>query len=657
MKKVFLFSLLLSSVFGHAQIQRQIKSPDGTLRIVVSVGKDLLYSVYLNNHPLLVESVIDMAFDDGITLRNSLTVRKIGLRRVNDSIISPVPEKRRLIKDHYSEIRIDFRNGFTLQFRAYDDGAAYRLVTTRRDSVKILNETARFNFARNFPAYFPEVQKRIDADSFHTSFEEPYQKKPLDSIPRSVLCFSPVLVDIENGTKVLLTESDLENYPGMFLRGTGSQAFEGSFAHYPLAERISKGDYPQVIITERAPYIALCPGSRTYPWRVIAVSKQDKDLPSTDIVYRLAAPSRVQDPSWVRPGKATDEWIIGINLFNVPFLAGINTATYKYYIDFARRFGFDRIMMDAGWSETNDLFKINPNLNMDELASYARSKGIKLSMWTLALALDRQLDSALDQFCRWGVDFIMTDFIDRDDQKAVQFYFRVAEACAKKKIMIMYHGAYKPAGFGRTFPNAITRESVLGSEYNIWSDKANPSHDLLLPFIRMVSGPMDYEPGLLDNATQKTFRPIPEKVMSQGTRCHQLAMFVVYDNPMQIFSGNPSQGLLEPAFMQLMGSIPTTWDETLIPDAQVGAYLITARKKGDEWFIGGLTNWDRRSIKLALDFLDNGSYHATICSDGVNADRYPSDYIITEKTMRKNDSLLIEMASGGGWLLRLRKER
>jgi alpha-glucosidase len=657
MKKIFFIGFLFICSYSHAQVQRQIKSPDGNLRIIITIGRELLYSVYFNNRPLLLRSAIDMELQGGIRLSNNSSIRKIGLQQVNDSIISPVPEKRRLIRDYFNEIRIDFRNGFALQFRAYNDGAAYRLITNRKDSLHIVRETARFRFAEDFSAYYPEVQKRNDADSFHTSFEEPYQRKKLDSISPSALCFSPVLVDCENGTKVLLTESDLENYPGMFLRSTGSQGFEGCFAHYPLEQRISEGEYPQAIVTERAPYIAISQGSRTYPWRVIAISKQDEDLPATDIVYRLASPSRVQDPSWIHPGKATDEWIIGINLFNIRFVAGINTATYKYYIDFAKRFGFDRIMMDAGWSESQDLFRINPNLNMDELASYARNKGVKLSMWTLALALDRQLDSALEQFTRWGVDFIMTDFIDRDDQKAVQFYFRIAEACAKKKIMIMYHGAFKPAGFGRTYPNAITRESVLGSEYNIWSDKANPQHDLLLPFIRMVSGPMDYEPGLLDNATKKTFRPIPEKVMSQGTRAHQLAMFVVYDNPMQIFSGNPSQGLLEPAFMELLGGIPTTWDQTLIPDARVGEYLITARKKGDDWFIGGLTNWERRSVSIRLDFLDDGLYHATFCEDGVNADRYPSDYILTDKIIRKNDSCIINMAAGGGWLLRLKKEK
>ena len=657
MKRIFFILLLLHHHALLAQLKRQIKSPDGGLRIVITTGNSLEYAVYFKNHILLTGSVIDMELSDGMVLSHDLSIRKINLKQVKDSIVAPVPEKRRLVRNHYNEMRIEFRQPFSVLFRAYNDGAAYRIISSRKDSIQVMHETARFNFDENFIAYYPEVQKRNDADSFHTSFEEPYQKRALDSISPSSICFSPVLVDCKNGIKAIITESDIENYPGMFLRGTHEHGFEGCFAAYPLQERITGGEYPQAIVTRRAPYIAISKGNRAYPWRVIAVSAEDKDLPSNDIVYRLASPSRISDPSWIHPGKGTDEWIIGINLFNVPFVAGINTATYKYYIDFAKKFGFDRIMMDAGWSDNLDLFKVNPNLNMDELAGYARSKGIKLSMWTLALTLNRQLDSALDQFNRWGVDFIMTDFIDRDDQKTVDFYFRMAEACARKKIMIMYHGAYKPAGFERTYPNAITRESVLGSEYNIWSDKANPPHDLLLPFIRMVSGPLDYEPGLLDNATQKTFRPIPEKVMSQGTRCHQLAMFVTYDNPMQIFSGNPSQGLLEPVFMELLGSIPTIWDETHVVDARLGEFLVTARKKGDSWFIGAFTNWDGRVLNIPLDFLDEGQYDATICSDGVNGDRYASDYVITEKTIRKVDSLKVAMASGGGYLVRLKKRQ
>jgi len=515
---------------------------------------------------------------------------------------------------------------------------------------------ASFNFPANHLFYYPEVVKRDNTDIYHTSFEEPYQLRPLDSLTSANLCFTPVLVAPANGPKIIITESDLEDYPGMFINGNNNNSLAGQFAPYPLEERIAEGEFPQAIVTKRAGYIARTKGTRSFPWRVLLIAASDKELPANDLVYRLASPSRVKDPSWINPGKGTDEWIIGINLFNVPFKTGVNTATYKYYIDFAKRFGFERIMMDAGWSDYKDLFKINPAINMEEIAAYAKEKNIKLSMWTLAMTLATQLEPALAQFKKWGVDFIMTDFMDRDDQAMVNFYFRIAEACSRHQMMIMYHGAFKPAGFNRTYPNSVTREGVLGSEYNIWSAKATPEHNVQLPFIRMTSGPMDYEPGIMDNATAKTFRPIGDKVMALGTRSHQAAMFIVYESPIQIFSGNPSQGLLEPAFMELLGSIPTTWDTTIILDGKVGDYIVTARKKGNDWFVGAMTDWTPKELTIDLSFLDEGEYRATLCEDGVNADRYASDYNLSNTQIGRTDILKINMAPGGGYLLRLQKK-
>ena len=442
----------------------------------------------------------------------------------------------------------------------------------------------------------------------------------------------------------------------MFLNGTSSSALKGVFAKYPLEEKMTGGDYPQSLVTTRADYIAKTKGTRSFPWRVLIIAEEDRQLPSNDIVYRLASPSRIVDASWVKPGKATDEWIINVNLYNVPFKSGVNTASYKYYIDFAKRFGFTRIMMDAGWSDNLDMFKINPDINMDSIVQYAKEKGIKISMWTLAHTLDRQLDSALDRFNKWGVDFIMTDFIDRDDQKTVNFYYRIAKACADHKIMIMFHGAYPQKGFNRTYPNNITREGVLGSEYNIGSDKASPPHDVTLPYTRMLAGPFDYEPVVFNNATKKGFRTIEGMVMTQGTRSHQLAMFVVFDNPMQIFAGNPSQASQEPEFTALLGSLPTTWDETNIIDGKAGEYIVTARQKGENWFIGAMTDWSARDIDIKFDFIGEGNYKAVICKDGVNAERYAADYILMESTIKKNDTIKFHLAPGGGFFIRLQKQ-
>jgi alpha-glucosidase len=489
---------------------------------------------------------------------------------------------------------------------------------------------------------------------FHTSFEELYPLRPLDSISNTEIGYTPVLVTSPVKPKIGIVESDLEDYPGMFLKGTSSNVLEAIFAPYPLEEKLTGGDYPQSVVIKRAKYIARTKGTRTFPWRILIIADEDKDLPSNDIVYRLASPSRIGDASWVNPGKGTDEWIINVNLFNVPFRSGVNTDSYKYYIDFAKRFGFNRIMMDAGWSDNQDMFKINPDIDMDTLVAYAKEKGIKISIWTLANTLDRQLDSALNRFNKWGVDFIMTDFMDRNDQKMVNFYYRIAKACAEHHIMIMYHGAFPPKGFNRTFPNNVTREGVLGSEYNIWSNLASPQHDVTLPFTRMLEGSFDYEPGLLNNATEKGFRPIEGMVMSQGTRCHQLAMFVVYDNPMEIFSGNPSQAWLEPKFTELLAAIPTTWDETRIIDGKVGEYIITARQKGNECFIGGMTNWTPRDVEIKLDFLEPmATYNAIICEDEINADRYAADYTLSDKKLKKDDVLKIHLAPGGGFVIKL----
>ena len=642
--------------YCHSTNRKEITSPDGKIKVIIEAKEYLFYSINYENKPLLLPSLINLLLDNGSNISGRIDLKKATIRSVNTVIISPVPEKRKNIPDIFNELTIRFKQPFSLVFRVYNDGVAYRFFSHLKDSILVKQETATFNFPANHLLYYPEVVKRDNADIYHTSFEEPYKLKPLDSLAQSNFCFTPVLVAPSDGPKIIITESDLEDYPGMFITGNGNNSLTGHFAPYPLEEKIAEGEFPQAIVTKRADYIAKTKGSRNFPWRVLLIAANDKELPANDMVYRLASPSRVTDPSWIKPGKGTDEWIIGVNLFNVPFKTGVNTATYKFYIDFAKRFGFDRIMMDAGWSDNKDLFKINPAINMDEIATYAKEKNIKLSMWTLAMTLAKQLEPALEQFNKWGVDFIMTDFMDRDDQEMVNFYFRIAEACAKRKIMIMYHGAFKPAGFNRTYPNSVTREGVLGSEYNIWSEKATPEHNLLLPFIRMTSGPMDYEPGILDNATVKTFRPIADKVMAPGTRCHQAAMFIVYESPIQIFSGNPSQGLLEPGFMELLGSIPTTWDTTIVLDGKVGDYIVTARKKGNDWFIGAMTDWTARELNIDLSFLDDGGYEAAVCEDGVNADRYASDYKLTNITLLKTDSYKIRMAPGGGFILRLQKK-
>lgn len=647
---------MASTIMAKGTDTLKVSSPSGDIKVNIWLGKQLTYEVYHKNKQIIATSTIDLLLNNGRSLAQNATIKSSSKNKVSAQIISPVPEKRKIIPDIYNELTVTFKQPYKVAFRVYDDGVAYRISTSFKDSIIINDEVAEFNFPGTPSAYFPEIPYRENSDIFHTSFEDLYKFKRVDSFPTNSISYSPVLVVPETNPKIAITESDLEEYPGMFVTGTGTAALKAVFAKYPLKEKNLEALYSQVQVAERAEYIAKTKGTRSFPWRVLMIAEEDKSLPSNDMVYRLASPSRVADVSWVKPGTITDEWIIDVNLFNVPFKAGRNTASYKYYIDFAKRFGFDRIMMDAGWSDNNDLLKVVPEINMDTLTAYAKEKGVKIAMWTLALTLNRQLDTALAQFNKWGIDFIMTDFIDRDDQKSVNFHHRIAKACADHKIMIMFHGSYPPKGFNRTYPNAVAREAVLGSEYNIWSDKVSPSHDLLLPFTRMLAGSLDYEPGLLNNATQKGTRPVEGVVTSPGTRSHQLAMLAVYDSPIQFFSGNPSEGWREPQFMEFWGSIPTTWDQTIITDARVGEYIVTARNKGNNWYIGGMTDWTARDLDITFDFLGDGIYKATICKDGINADHYAADYMISSSTVTKKDKLNIHLAPGGGFLVKLEKQ-
>lgn len=646
----------------QAKDSLQVSSPNKKIVVKVHAVNKLSYTVFFEGKIILQPSLIDLAIENKPPLSEQVKIKSSNIILVDETILSPVPEKRKIIKDNYNQLTINFSQPYSLIFRVYDDGVAYRIATKFKDSIVIQNEKAVFAFDKGKKILLPLIDVGQRTDKFHTSFEELYQSKTIDSLTEQSFAYSPVLVGSGEEVKIAVTESDLEDYPGMFLQGTNTNTIEGLFAPYPLETKMTDGEFPQEVVTKRANFIAKTKGTRNFPWRVFIIAKEDKDLPGCDLVYRLASPSKIKDVSWINPGKGTDEWIIGINLFNVPFKAGINTATYKYYIDFAKQFGLQRIMMDAGWSHYKNLFDITPEINMDTIAAYAKSKGIKLSMWTLCSTLDKQLDSALNQFNKWGVDFIMTDFMDRDDQPMVNFYDRISKACADKKIMIMFHGAYPMKGYNRTWPNNVTREGILGSEYNIWSDKPTPQHNVTLPFTRMLAGPMDYEPGILDNATKEQFRPIGKKVMSQGTRCHQLAMFVVYDSPVQIFAGNPSQAMMEPEFMKFLGEIPTTWDETKILAGKAGDYIVTARRKGDDWWIGGMNNWEQRDTEFPIDFLD-GRYEQTICFDGLNANNYPSDYKISKNTFESNQpphlpggrTMAVKAAAGGGFLIKLKK--
>jgi alpha-glucosidase len=647
--------MLVCNSNSFAQHSFLLFSPDSSLHLEIKTADKLSYSLYAGSLMLESSSSIDLQLINGPQLSGNIIVNKHRVSKTNETITVPIPYRRKKIANQYNQLALDFKKPFTVEFRLYNNGMAYRIGTRFKDSIIIKQETALFELDNNASLWFPHIAKREGMDRYHTSFEGLYKKEILTGIPDTMLTFAPVATSLPNGYHLAITDANLFDYPGMFLQKI-STGLQGVFAPYPLKEIMTEGEFPQLIVSERAPYIAKTSGTRMLPWRAVLVAKNDIGLPANDMVYTLGDPSVISDPSWIKYGKGTDEWTSGINLFNVPFVAGINTETYKYYIDFAKRFGFDQIMLDAGWSDYKDLFKINPNLDMNVLASYAKKNKIRLMLWTLCSTLDKQLDSALTQFNKWGVESIMTDFMDRDDQEMINFYHRIAKACASHKITIMFHGAYPPKGLNRTWPNVITHEGVLGSEWNIWSELATPEHNVAIAYTRMLAGPLDYEPGLLLNAQKDQFRPIGKNPMSQGTRCQQLAMFVIYDSPLQIFSGNISQGIKEPLFMELLGSIPTTWDETKILQGKIGEYIITARQKGDDWFIAGLNGTNAKTILLPLDFIGKGDHKMVLCKDGLNANNYGSDYELNERIVQDDQQVNIQMAAGGGFLIKVSKK-
>jgi alpha-glucosidase len=647
--------LNLCALSAEAQ-KYKIFSPDMNIGLSIETGKSISYTIEYQNKTLICPSEISMSIEPDIHLGKDAVVLDTVMRFVQNKIVPFVREKRASIPDIYKELIIRFSNHWELTFRIYNDAVAYRFSATLPGGITVTDEEANFNFVMGTIIYYPQVTKRTDADIFHTSFEEPYITAELDTISDKMFAFTPVLLQPEGLPKVLISESDVDDYPGMFLTRDTGTTLKAQFAPYPLKEIVTGGEFRQKIVTERASYIAKTKGKRNFPWRIIAIAPADADLLMNDIVYRLAPDARFSDYSWIKPGKSTEEWITGLNLYGVNFKAGLNTQTYEYYIDFAVRFGFQYVMLYAGWSDVNDLFKITPGMDMEGITSYAKKKGIGLILWTQALTIDKQMDLALQQFKKWDIKIVMTDFIDRNDQVAINFLHRFAGECASHKFMCMIHGAPIPAGFSRTYPNMLARESVLGSEYNIWSSKANPQHDLLIPFIRMVAGPMDYEPGILQNVSREQTAKLGfEKVIAQGTTMHQMAMFIVYESPLQLFSGNLSDAIREPELMEMLGRIPTVWDETIILKAKLGSYIVEARRNGHNWYLAAINDWTPQEFSVVPVFLNYGSYRIESAADGINSARNLRDYKIDKSEITNRDTLIIKLAPGGGFFARIIK--
>ncbi len=627
-------------------------SPGRKVQVTIDVGARVSYSVAYRSSTVLAPSFISMTINDNVVLGRSTVVERVEPRSVDEAIQPSVRTKRAVVPDRYSELTVRIRGNYGLCFRAYDDGVAYRFFTGYRREITVNAEEATFVFPGRPAVWFPFTER------FHTSFESRYVHLPLSEVGSKRFGYAPVVVELEGGPRIAVAEADLEDYPGMFLTGAdgGVPELKGLFAPFPLEERLREKSDRELEVVQAADHIAVTRGNRTYPWRVIAVADTDADLVGHDLLFRLAGAPRIKETSWIRPGKAAWDWWNANTLYGVDFKAGINTATYRKYIDFAAQNGIEYVILDEGWSDPGDLFKFAPELDMAGLTAYAAGKKVGLVLWCVWLTLDRQMDRALDQFEKWGVRGIKVDFMDRDDQKMVGFYWKCAEAAARRRLIVDFHGAHLPAGLHRAYPNVLTSEGLMGLEHVKWSDSTTPDHDLCLPFTRMLAGPMDYTPGAMRNSARDGFRPDFELPMSQGTRCHQLAMFVTYESPLQMLCDSPSAYEREPEFLGFLSGIPAVWDETKPLDGKIEDFIVVARKSGTDWYAAAMTDWTPRTLDLPLDFLEAGSYEAEIFADGLNVARYASDIRREVRTLNRGERLKIELASGGGWVARFRKK-
>ncbi|MBC9796621.1 glycoside hydrolase family 97 protein [Sinomicrobium weinanense] len=661
MNRIFLYVVsivFLSTGIGMAQVIH-VKSPDGKINMALESGDKILWSVKHENTEVIAPSTISLTLGSGEVLGNNVKVISVKNSKVSNTFATPVYKKATVI-DEYNQAVVKFKGGFGLILRAYNDGVAYRFFISKKGQVIIESEEANFNFNKDYKAFVPYVRDLRENDMYTSAFECNYAEIALSEFVKDSLAISPLLVDLENGKKAAIIEADLEDYPGMFLTRNDQtqQGLKGVFAHYPKEERLGGFNNMNYMVVKREPYMAKTNGNRNFPWRAIIISESDKDLLNNDMVQKLSAPSQIADVSWIKPGKVAWDWWNDWSISKVDFKAGINTETYKYYIDFAAENHIEYVVLDEGWSEENDMLEISPGMDIEEIISYANQKNVGIILWATWYAINRDLDNTFSHYSKLGVKGFKIDFLDRDDQKMVKSVYDISKKAASYKLLIDFHGIYKPTGIQRTYPNVVNFEGVKGLENVKWTPNDDmPYYATCIPFIRMLAGPMDYTPGAMRNATRADFRPSNSMPMSQGTRCHQLGMYIIYEAPLQMMADSPTAYMKEQESTTFISRIPTTFDETVALDGKVGEYVALARRKDERWFVGGLTNWSAREISVDLSFLGEGTYSAEIFKDGVNADKDPTDYKREIIKVVSTDKPVINMANGGGFAIIIRPEK
>jgi len=651
---IFLTTALIPQHVVVAQNKKplEIHSPGGSILLRVETAPRLQWSAFHKGQEIITASPISMTLQNGEILGENARITRHKTEKINTSF-NAINYRKAIVQDICTQVTISFRGNYDIIFRVYDDAVAYRFFINRPGDLTVADEEANFNFTADHKAFIPIQWNYRDGKIFNSSFEATYREINLSQFPKDSLAFLPVLVDAGQGKKVLILEADLENYPGMYLdiNATG-KGFMGVFAPYPIETYVKDIN---IIPIRRAGYIAKTGGARSFPWRVVAIAETDRELLDCDIVQKLASPSRIEDISWIKPGQVAWDWWTNLNVSHVNFRAGMNTATYKYYIDFAASYKIPYILLDGGWNFPGDLTRARQEIDLEELVSYGNLKGVGIIVWCSWKDVLAQKDNAFPYYEKSGIKGIKIDFIDRDDQVAVASTYEIARQAADHKLIIDYHGVFKPTGLQRTWPNVVGYEGVYGLENFKWANPDGPRYAVTIPFIRNQTGPMDYTPGAMRNSNRANFRAINSHPMGQGTRVNMMAQYIVFEVPLQMLADNPTAYLKEPDCTGFITAIPTTFDETVPLDGKVAEYLVIARRKGDTWFVGAMTNWTPRELSIDFSFLPESSYRAEVFSDGINADRDATDYSKETITIRKGDAVTIKMMSGGGWAARLER--
>ena len=642
----------------------QVSSPNGKVKVVVNTDEAVKWSVTYDGKPVLLPSQIDIQLRQGKKSLGLGQIGKVAVRQIKSSFDSPF-YKKATVKDEYGQMLMYTNQKFTIEVRAYDDGAAYRLISANSKPSTVVNETAEFCFDADYQAFVPYVNDNRGGERYCYSFESYYDEQPLSKMFNDSLAITPLAVCLPDGMKAIVMDAGVENYPGMFVKkGKAAHSLVAEFAPYPTEQPVCGYARLNLVPTKRADYIAKLNGKQSLPWRAVVITEKDADILNCDMAQRLAPACRIGDTSWISPGKVAWDWWNNTNITGVDFKSGMNTDTYLYYIDFAAKNHLEYIIIDEGWSSEESLMKdLNPEIDLPRLIAYGRQKGVGIILWSSWRNLigndpmcdQSVVEAVMAHYADMGIKGFKVDFFDRDDQQVTASAYKIAEIAAKHHLHLDYHGL-KPFGIQRAYPNILNFEGVKGLENSKWEPRVGdgplhnqPRYDVTIPYLRMLAGPLDYTPGAMMNAMKDSFFGNNDHPMSQGTRVHQMAMYVTFEAPLQMLADSPTKYMQNQECTDFIAQIPTTFDETIALDGKLGEYTVIARRKGAVWYLAAMTDWTARDLTIDLSFLGEGTHQADIFADGVNATKEATDYKHSRQAVKRSDRLAVHLSSGGGW--------